>query len=199
MSDNLKNDPTSANYKAIFEFVERMVDKKIASDEKAGQDEAHVRNRNFLVGVLSIGITFLVGAGGIIATGISENHDRDHQTLLAANKRKIELTSSISNAITNIRELKDLALLECQRGLTDIQRLDLEKERVRRGFELVRVVRTGKNILGDKFRLLLKDFLDWEEAIPDYCSKAAPTDAEWLEKQRAIEEEMMATDTKLFF
>lgn len=198
MDDNLKNNLNSRRQE-LFEFIEKMVDKRIVSEEEASHDEAKVRNRNFLVAVVSIGLTFFVGASGIVMTGISENHDRDHQTLLEAKRRKLEVISSVSNAMTNMRELRDCILLECDPAPSPEKRLEFEKERLKTSYQLVKEARGAVAFFSDKFWQLGRDYIKWHDSIRDYCSPDAPSEDVWLEKQKAIEEEMKHTDIELFF
>ncbi len=180
------------------QFVERMVDKKIASDDESHRENSRNQSRNSLAGILLVAVTLAVGAGGIIANGYAENRDRDHQALVEANARKLEIISAISGAITGIRELRSLAMLYCNENKTNQEIKNLNIERIKRRYELIKSTRPRLHFFNEKFRLLIQDFITWEKSVVNYCDPAAPNEMEWREKQRAIEAQMVLSPAQIF-
>jgi hypothetical protein len=179
-------------------FIERMVDKKIAADNESHRETTRHQSRNTIGGFLLVAVTLGVGAGGIITNGRAENQDRDEKTLRETNRRKLDIISSISGAITGMRELKDIALTYCEKGMTPEQKQSLKVDRVKRRFELVHAARPMMHFFNDNFRTLIINFLAWEESIVDYCAPSAPSEAVWQTKQKEIENQMVLSPTRSF-
>lgn len=180
------------------QFVERMLEKKTAADAEAHEEMARHQARNTWAGILLVVVTLGVGAGGIIYKAIAENRDRNAETLRQANKRKLEIISNISGAMSSMRELKDINLTYCDHKISAEQKQNFKVDRVKRRFELVRAGRPRLHFFSENFRTLLIEFLKWEELITDYCDPAAPSEEIWRKKQKEIETEMVRSPAQIF-
>jgi hypothetical protein len=147
---------------------------------------------------LLIAVTLATGAGGIIYKAHAENRDRDETTLREANRRKLEIIGSISGAITGMREAYETHLMYCKSGITAAKKQSLEKERIHQRFALVRVGRPMLHFFNNKFRELIRNFIQWEESIADYCATSAPSEAVWRQKQKEIEDQMVLSPPQIF-
>ncbi len=72
-------------------FIERMVDKRLASEAQAQKQALHSRSRNLTLATLSLAVSLGVEAAGIIANGYAENRDRDDQVMREASQRKLKI------------------------------------------------------------------------------------------------------------
>ncbi len=180
------------------QHIEHLVDKRIAADKENQRLDSHLRARNLLLTMMSLVVSLAVGAGAIVANGYAENQDRDNKVIRDGNKRKWEIINGISSAITSIREGKEIAELYCGSTLTTEKRLELEMDRIKRQYELVNKGRPMVYFFSDNFRVLLKNFLEWDSSIKDYCSPSAPSEEEWKEKQKEIEMEMVKSPVTIF-
>lgn len=182
----------------VFSKVERLLDKKIAADSESHRETMRISLKSARGGYLALSVTLGIGVAGLFTTTYLENRDRDDQVLREANQRKLEIISSISGAITSMRELKDLALISCGKELTKEKREEIKEERIKREFELVKASRPKLHFFSDNFRNLIRNFLSWHDTINDYCDPSAPSEEEWRKKQKEIEDEMVLAPTKLF-
>lgn len=184
-------------FKEACEFIERMVDKRLASDDRAQREGLHSRSRSLVIATLSLAVSLTVGAAGILFNGYLENRDRDDQVVREANQKKLKVIDEISSAITAIREGKDIAAASCKKTLSDDERLALKIDKIKRQYLLIQRARPMLHYFSDNFRQLIISFVDWDVAI-DYCAKNMPDQEEWQSKQRQIEEEMIRAPVYLF-
>ena len=171
--------------------AERLLDKKIASDNESQKITNRLQSRTTIGGYLALAVTFSIGAAGIVADAYLKNQDRDDQTLRQAGQRKQEIIGEVSNAITRMRELKDLTVIACVEPMTKNEKIKHLQERAKRGFDLLQVTRPVAHFFNDRFWQLYGELLAWEESIPDYCDKNAPSDKEWRTRQKEIEDQMI--------
>lgn len=179
-------------------FIEYIVDKRAAADAEAHRELARHQARNTWAGIALVVVTLAVGAGGLIYKAHAENRDRDAETMREANRRKLEIISGISGAITGMRELKDMVLTYCDKGITPEQKQKILLDKIQRRFELIRAARPRLHFFSENFRTLLINFLTWEEPITNYCDPSAPSEAEWQKKQKEIEDEMVLSPSQIF-
>lgn len=191
-----KPDPDQTD--RILAAVERLVDKKIESEIQCHREANSIHTKSALGGYLAVAITLGVGAGGIIADTYLKNRDRDDQVLREANQRKLEIISGISNAITSMREYKDIVLISCNLPTSSENKRKINEERLRRAYDLLKAGRPVMHFFNDRFRSLLKEFLAWDDAIIDYCDPNAPSEDEWRKKQKEIEDQMVLAPTNIF-
>ncbi len=182
----------------IASDTERLLDKKIASDNESQKITNKLQTRTTIGGYLALVVTLGVGAAGIAADAYLKNQDRDDQTLRQAGQRKMEIIAKVSNAITAMRELQERTRLYCAYHTTALDRINNKDERLKRAFAILEAVRPTVHFFNDDFRTLLLNFLKWEESIPDYCDKNAPPESEWRKKQKEIEDQMILSPVEIF-
>lgn len=179
--------------------ADRMLDKKIASDNESQKITNRLQSRTTIGGYLALAVTIGVGAAGIMADAYMKNQDRDDQTLRQATQRKMQIISDVSNAITGMREYQELRLLSCNVPLDSAEALKIKQEKLKRDFALVQVLRPVYHHFDEKFRSLMIDFVMWDYGIKDYCDKNAPSETVWKQKQKEIEDHMLLSPIEKFF
>lgn len=193
----MTHDEKEKFFKEACQFIERMVDKRLASEDAAQHEALRSRTRSLTIATLSLAVSVVIGAGGILLNGYLENRDRDDQVLREANQKKLKIINDISGAVTLIREGKDITAASCKRGLTEEQRLGLKIDKIKRQYFLLQHARPMLHYFSQDFRQLIIEFLAWDER-QDYCSKDLPGDKEWQTKQLQIEQEMVNAPVSLF-
>ena len=107
------------------------------------------------------------------------------------------MITSISNAMTSMAEINAVSKLYCDSSYKD-QRFLNQGERIKRRYELIKVAEQAKPYFSERFKILLDDFLNWEQALPDYCEKDLPSKLVWNAKQDEIEKEMFSAPVSNF-
>ena len=140
----------------------------------------HLKNLMLIhiIGCLSLVIMVCVVIGALIYDRHLTRMDQKREALHVASALKQQMVTSISNGITSLNEIKEVSKLYCA-GPYEEQRFINQNERIKRRFELIRAADHARLFFTEKFRLLLEDFLAWEQAIPDYCNKNIPSKMVW--------------------
>lgn len=196
----MANDPKTGldPIERVLSALNRMLDRKLVSDDTHQKAILSSNFKSAVGGYLAVAITLGVGAGGIIMDTYLKNRDRDDQALQQANQRKLKIIIDISNAMTSMRELYEITRLSCHKTLSNEEKEKIQKDRITTGYNLVKASRPVLHYFNERFRLLLVNFLKWEESISNYCDKNAPAETEWRKRQKEIEDEMVLSQPSIF-
>ncbi len=190
---NEKHDPNN-DYQKLFvkagQFLEHLVDKKIAADKELRISTSRLRAKRFFIVMLLLLAPILVGAGAYFFNIYAEYQDRRDAEVREANLQNWEMFGEISNALSNIREGKDIAQLYCGKDIPLEKKEELKVDKIQRHYQLVSKATPVLPLLSDNFQVLLINFLTWD-GMNDYCSPTVPKEEEWEAKQTEIEREMV--------
>jgi len=158
---------------------------------KSAEKVARMQSRKTFQMIAGWVITVVLAVGGFFVNDYFQGLEHARDLSKAEIQRKLEKLESISAALTDVRTVKDAALIEC--GTQTYDAREIERKRLAARNLLVKAIRNADFYFGRSSFDSIASFMDWEAGIKDYCDKNLPPDSEWRAKQRKIESEIRKT------
>lgn len=165
----------------LFEMFEEEKQNSIKSAEKV----AKLQNRKMVQAVVGLVITVLIAAASFVLNDYFNRQGHEREMGRVEMKERLAKLERISEALTDVRRVKDEALLDC--GTDRYNPRAIDGRRLEMRTNLVKAVRNADFFFGEDVRNAADAFTAWENSFTDYCSKDLAADSEWREKHRAIE------------
>ncbi len=171
---------------------------KLAYAMTKRHDDIFLSSREFMWTIVAL--TSSISLSIVAFTGYDlyrKNNARKAAIHSEIQRKKEEITTAVSNAITHMMELRERTLLYCEASKEKM--LELQIERVHKRYDFLKVSQPflySNTLFGDDYKKLIENFFDWEKSIKDYCQAGAPSKEEWEERLTKIEDTMRATPIK---
>jgi hypothetical protein len=133
---------------------------------------AEIQNRKLRHSIAALAMSIAVAAAGFALNSYIEAKRHEREETQAEVQRKLEKLENMSAALTEVRLVKDEALLDCGTPAFDIR--DIERKRLAARTNLVKAFRNA-------------DFYFGESLFKDLCTKELADDSEWKERHKVIE------------
>ena len=164
------------------ESQERSAREAILSAEKS----ARLQNAKMRHAVIALAASIVISAVGFILNSYSEARRHEREDERVELQRKLEKFELITRAITDLRKVKDEALIDCGTQLYDSR--VVEHKRLEAQANLVKANRLVDFYFGQDFHNKIYEFMVWQNQFKDFCSKDLPPDSVWRKKHLEIDD-----------
>jgi|GEM_PF-6194088 len=155
------------------------------SAKKSAEKIARFQSIKFAQAIAGLVITVLLAAATFFLNDHFNRLAHEREVSREEVRQKLAKLNAISDALTDVREVKDEALLRCE--TEQYNKKEIELKRLVARTNLIKSVRNADFFFGDDVYKEVTDFVNWERSFTDYCSKNLPSDSIWREKHKAIE------------
>lgn len=164
------------------ESQERSAREAILSAEKS----AKLQSAKMRHAVIALSASIIIAAVGFILNGYNEGRRHEREDAHVEVQRKLEKFELITRALTDLRKVKDEALIDC--GMPSYDSRVIDHKRLEAAANLVKALRLADFYFGQDFHSKVYEFIAWQGQFKDFCSKELPPDNVWREKHRTIDD-----------
>jgi hypothetical protein len=149
---------------------------------------AEIQNRKLRHSIAALAMSIAVAAAGFALNSYFEKKRHEREEAQSEVQRKLEKLESISAALTEVRKIKDDALIDC--GTQAYDGREVDHKRLAARINLVKACRNADFYFGDDVYSEALSFIQWEASFKDYCAKDIPNDLDWRERHKAVEKKI---------
>ena len=169
--------------KAASNLLDALLSKEKKYDELHRIIKRFAPNHLFVF-LKGLGYTLAIGIAlvGALLTWNAQISVSQSDSLQQQINRKIDWMVKVNDGATAIREAQRNIVLECQYGKPPSQ-YEQDKTRVEARYQFIRSANGVGEIFGEKTLELVRNFVQFDESVPDVCSKSAPRHNAWLKRE----------------